>query len=37
MDDSFKKHLGELTQYIQECGVDVYPFPKVMLNKTVRK
>lgn len=33
MEESFKKHLAELTHYIQECGVDVYPYPKVMLNK----
>lgn len=33
MDKSFKKHLAEIAQYMQECGVDVYPFPSVMLNK----
>ena len=33
MDKSFKKHLAEIAQYMQECGVDVYPFPSVKLNK----
>lgn len=34
MDKHFKKHLAELTQYMQECGVNVYPYPKVQLNTT---
>lgn len=33
MGESFKKYLAEIAQYMQECGVDVYPFPSVMLNK----
>lgn len=36
MDSNFKKHLAELTKYMQECGVDVYPYPKVMLNKDIQ-
>jgi hypothetical protein len=33
MDSKFKKHLAEIAQYMQECGVDIYPYPRVMLNK----
>lgn len=34
MNDTFKQHLGEICKYMkEECGMDVYPFPSVMLNK----
>jgi len=33
MKDTFKEHLGNLTKYIESCGMDLYPYPKVMLNK----
>lgn len=32
MEDTFKKHLAELSQYMQDNGISVYPLPKVQLN-----
>ncbi len=32
MEDTFKKHLAELSQYMQDNGINVYPLPKVQLN-----
>lgn len=34
MDQPLKKHLAEIANYMQECGVDLYPFPSVKLIKT---
>ena len=31
---SLKRYLAEVTKYVQECGVDVYPYPSVKLINT---
>ena len=31
---SLKKYLAEVTKYVQECGVNVYPYPSVKLINT---
>lgn len=32
MDNKIKRHLGELAQYMRECGANVYPFPSVRFD-----
>jgi hypothetical protein len=32
MDKEFKKHLAELTEYLDECGWSTYPLPSVKFN-----
>lgn len=32
METNFRKYLGEIAQYMQDCGINVYPYPKVKLN-----
>lgn len=32
MKDNFKKYLAELCNYMQNSGIDLYPFPTVKLN-----
>lgn len=33
MNDVFKKHIAGLTEYLSECGWDVYPLPKVVMKR----
>lgn len=32
MGDNFKKHIAELTEYMQSSGIGIQPLPKVRLN-----
>lgn len=32
MDKDFKKHLAGLSEYLRECGWNVYPYPSIVLR-----
>ena len=33
MNDTFKKHIAGLTEYLGECGWNVYPLPRVVMKR----
>lgn len=33
MDNSFKKHLAKLTEYLEDCGWNITPYPNVILKR----